>query len=198
MIISVESWGIFHQSTNTITLTGNAVYGNGAGVYSSGAQIAAQNVYWGDPSGPYHNPSNLTGLANQVSDNVIFSPWGWDQNHDLDQDGIPDSIDPDDDNDGIPDQWEIDYGFDPFNYSDAFLDADNDGYSNLEEYLNNTNPLPTCGDLNDDINIDLADLIMSLKLLAGLEIIEIRNGFCAGNSTIDMGEALYILQEVSQ
>lgn len=40
------------------------------------------------------------------------------------------------DRDGIPNQWELDYGLNPNNYSDGKLDKDNDGYTNLEEYLN--------------------------------------------------------------
>jgi len=41
----------------------------------------------------------------------------------------------DDDNDGIPNYWETQYSV-----SDINGDTDSDGYTNLEEYLNNTNP----------------------------------------------------------
>ncbi|MFH1982436.1 MAG: cohesin domain-containing protein [Pseudomonadota bacterium] len=44
-------------------------------------------------------------------------------------------VNPDNDSDGMPDYWEALYGV-----SDAGLDADRDGYSNLQEYLNGTNP----------------------------------------------------------
>jgi pectate lyase len=40
------------------------------------------------------------------------------------------------DGDGIPDTWEIDNELDPDNSGDAHGDIDNDGYSNIEEYLN--------------------------------------------------------------
>ncbi|MEM9075521.1 MAG: hypothetical protein AAGC43_00715 [Bacteroidota bacterium] len=41
----------------------------------------------------------------------------------------------DTDRDGMPNAWEIANGFDP-NFNDSTLDADGDGYTNLEEYLN--------------------------------------------------------------
>ncbi|MBN1804578.1 MAG: hypothetical protein JW837_04960, partial [Sedimentisphaerales bacterium] len=45
----------------------------------------------------------------------------------------------DDDNDGIPNYWETQYSV-----SDINGDTDFDGYTNLEEYLNNTNPTGSC------------------------------------------------------
>jgi len=41
----------------------------------------------------------------------------------------------DTDGDGIPNQWELDHGLDPNNPADAWLDPDQDGFSNLTEYL---------------------------------------------------------------
>jgi pectate lyase len=46
----------------------------------------------------------------------------------------------DSDKDGMPDAWEIKYGFDPSNPADGSEDKDGDGYTNVEEYLNGTNP----------------------------------------------------------
>ena len=59
---------------------------------------------------------------------------------DNDSDNIADSVDLDDDNDGIPDVWEIKYGFDPFDSSDALDDPDQDGLNNFGEYSNGTDP----------------------------------------------------------
>lgn len=47
------------------------------------------------------------------------------------------------DSDGLGDGWEIGYGFDPFSIAGnngALGDTDGDGYSNLEEQLNGTDP----------------------------------------------------------
>jgi len=44
------------------------------------------------------------------------------------------------DNDGMPDQWEAKHGLNPRDASDATGDADGDGYSNIEEWLNGTDP----------------------------------------------------------
>jgi hypothetical protein len=46
----------------------------------------------------------------------------------------------DSDGDGMPDEWEIKYGLNPNDPSDAAKDNDNDGYTNLEEFLNGTDP----------------------------------------------------------
>jgi hypothetical protein len=46
----------------------------------------------------------------------------------------------DSDHDGMPDEWEKKHGFDPREASDGAQDKDGDGYTNLEEYLNNTDP----------------------------------------------------------
>lgn len=46
----------------------------------------------------------------------------------------------DSDSDGMPDEWEKRYGFDSHDASNASKDNDNDGYTNIEEYLNGTDP----------------------------------------------------------
>lgn len=44
------------------------------------------------------------------------------------------------DGDGMSDDWELRYRLDPKNPDDGTQDPDDDGYTNLEEYLNNTDP----------------------------------------------------------
>ena len=46
----------------------------------------------------------------------------------------------DSDHDGMPDAWEGKYGFDTSDACDTTQDKDGDGYTNLEEYLNGTDP----------------------------------------------------------
>jgi pectate lyase len=47
---------------------------------------------------------------------------------------------PDSDADGMPDIWERRHGLNPHDPGDGSADKDKDGYTNLEEFLNNTNP----------------------------------------------------------
>jgi pectate lyase len=46
----------------------------------------------------------------------------------------------DSDSDGMPDEWESKFGLDPKNDNDNIEDKDKDGYTNIEEYLNGTDP----------------------------------------------------------
>ncbi|MGE3317386.1 MAG: pectate lyase [Planctomycetaceae bacterium] len=46
----------------------------------------------------------------------------------------------DSDGDGIPDDWEQTHQLDPSNARDGNADSDGDGYTNLEEWLNDTSP----------------------------------------------------------
>ena len=73
-------------------------------------------------------------------------------NPDTDNDGLTDKqevnlgydpLDPDMDRDGMPDGWEASHGLDPRNSAranGAFGDPDRDGLSNIDEYLNGTDP----------------------------------------------------------
>jgi pectate lyase len=46
----------------------------------------------------------------------------------------------DSDSDGMPDEWEKAHGLNPSDASDAGADPDKDGYTNIEEYINGTDP----------------------------------------------------------
>jgi hypothetical protein len=91
---------------------------------------------------------------------------------DTDGDGIPDAQDPDDDNDCIPDDWELQYGLDPLNPSDAIEDTDSDGFTNLEEHQWSTDP-------TDSESYPLPDTLGNLDITT--------NSF-----TYDIGETVYI------
>ncbi len=63
-------------ATTTVSdsnISENSRYGIVA--YIPAFPVHAENNFWGDPSGPLHQTSNLAGLGNTVSDNVFFSPW---------------------------------------------------------------------------------------------------------------------------
>ncbi|MFG6685748.1 polysaccharide lyase [Mariniflexile sp. HNIBRBA6329] len=49
----------------------------------------------------------------------------------------------DSDKDGMPDAWEIKYGLNPNDASDAKEDKNKDGYTNIEDYINGINPKKT-------------------------------------------------------
>ena len=49
-------------------------------------------------------------------------------------------VEVDSDRDGMPNDWEVKYGFNPNDPSDAAKDADGDGFTNLEEYKAGTDP----------------------------------------------------------
>lgn len=53
--------------------------------------------------------------------------------------GVPEET-ADSDGDGLPDEWEVSYGLDPSDPSDAALDLDGDGLTNKDEFLLQTNP----------------------------------------------------------
>lgn len=46
----------------------------------------------------------------------------------------------DTDKDGMPDKWEKKHGLDPKDAADAKADLNNDGYANIEDYINGVNP----------------------------------------------------------
>ncbi|MFV0541504.1 MAG: polysaccharide lyase [Aestuariibaculum sp.] len=46
----------------------------------------------------------------------------------------------DTDNDGMPDVWEKKHGLNPNNATDAHTDLNQDGYTNIEDYINGTDP----------------------------------------------------------
>jgi len=87
---------------------------------------------------------------------------------DDDGDGIADADDVyplDTDNDGMPNAWEIQYGLDPNDPSDATSDQDNDGVTALDEFLAGTIP---SGSLDIDGNENYDALTDGLLLLRGM------------------------------
>jgi hypothetical protein len=62
----------------------------------------------------------------------------------------------DTDLDGMPDEWERNMGFNPNDYSDHNGDHDNDGYTNIEEYINDL-ALVMLGEPSHNSTIEMTD-----------------------------------------
>ncbi len=67
---------------------------------------------------------------------------------------LPDQVPVDTDHDGMPDEWEKKYELNPEDASDGSTDSDGDGYTNVEEFLNGTNPREKIDYTNLGNNID--------------------------------------------
>lgn len=66
----------------------------------------------------------------------------------------PATVPADSDGDGLPDAWEKQHGLDAANPADGAADADGDGYTNVEEWLNGTNPREKIDYRNFGNNVD--------------------------------------------
>jgi hypothetical protein len=66
----------------------------------------------------------------------------------------PEDVPADSDHDGMPDAWETEHNLNPAEAGDGALDADGDGYTNVEEYLNGTSPRERIDYTNLGNNVD--------------------------------------------
>jgi len=138
--------------SNYVTVVGSAPVNLDAGGSSDNAEIV--NYQWDFGDGTFENstiPSAVhtytkpgvymvtltvvdeAGNVNSTSISVVVQ-------RDTDGDLLANHIDADDDNDGMSDDWEIIHGLDPLDPSDAPLDPDGDGFTNLTEYQIDSDP----------------------------------------------------------
>ncbi|QTA78780.1 Peptidase M12 domain-containing protein, immunoglobulin-like fold-containing [Desulfonema limicola] len=134
------SWGdgtIEHKTLNYGILEGYHNYSEG-GIYTVIVNVTDNK------GGTGSNTMRVTVIPDRDRDGVIDSedafPDDPDEWEDTDSDGIGNNADTDDDNDEMPDDYENANGFDPLDAADAENDADNDGYTNVEEYLGESDP----------------------------------------------------------
>jgi hypothetical protein len=77
--ISGNDYGIENRGSSidieNSTITNNTSFGIYNIPVGYAPEIEGTNNWWGDASGPYNANLNATGTANQVSDNVSFTPW---------------------------------------------------------------------------------------------------------------------------
>ncbi|MDT0677577.1 DUF3826 domain-containing protein [Autumnicola musiva] len=85
-----------------------------------------------------------TGIINDVSEVGGYPQLTYD----------PAKVPVDTDGDGMPDEWENEYNLNPENPEDGSFDSDGDVYTNIEEYLNGTDPREKLNYRNLGNNVD--------------------------------------------
>jgi hypothetical protein len=119
------------------------------------------------------------------------------------------------DGDGMENEWEKQNGLDLWK-DDAALDKDGDGYSNIQEYNDNSDPddedsIPegskfvAVGDVSGDNQIDLADAIIGCQAAAGGDVSKVvRPNYSTsgvdvnGDNKLGIAEVIYVMQKVSE
>jgi PKD repeat protein len=118
---------------NTGIINYRWIFGDGTVENTSVANV--MHIY--SKPGVYTVDLIVTDIMGNVNDTLISIV----VYRDTDADLLADFLDADDDGDGIPDEWEILYGLNPLDPSDATLDNDGDGLNNIGEYQRKRNPL---------------------------------------------------------
>jgi hypothetical protein len=90
-------------------------------------------------------PTTETGIIKDISEVGGYPELTYD----------PKKVPVDTDGDGMPDEWEKKHKLNPKDASDGAKDADKDGYTNVEEFLNGTNPNEYLNYRNLGNNLDM-------------------------------------------
>lgn len=104
--------------------------------YSESYGAAGDNTFDGKTTYAYSSPGTYI-VALRVTDNDEAEGGETDK---TDIATFTVNVGADSDGDGLPDGWEVLYGLNPENPSDADTDLDEDSYNNLCEYLHGTDP----------------------------------------------------------
>lgn len=105
----------------------------------------------------------------------------------------------DKDHDGLSDEWELLYGLNPFDTSDAIQDSDQDGLSNLEEQRAGTNPNNSDSDgdgFTDGMEVKELGTNPFIRDISRIQTIaEVKAANAVGRAGIwsQQGEAIYSL-----
>ena len=152
--------------TYNITLTVYDSYDNNASDYLIVTVTEKPADYDGDEDGMPDVWEDAHGLDKNKKD----------QDRDYDSDLITnyneylagtDPKNPDTDGDGLPDKWEMDHGFDPVDTDNSQEDPDDDGATNLEEYLEGNTRDPTVSDSPDE-KTDRSGLFLAIVIILAI------------------------------
>jgi len=170
--IGTKAFGSNYLST-TKFLGDRPDFGNAVFESSNNNRVTYCSGTLGWPGEPINNVTPI----NDCDGDGVLDPadaFPLDPTNDSDDDGVANNADvypenslysKDSDNDGMPDAWEIKYGLDPNDASDATSDQDNDGVTALEEFLAGTIP---SGSIDIDGNDEYDALTDGLLLLRGM------------------------------
>ena len=127
-------------NTNLLTDTGDLCYEAELYVGANGP-FDSQTACWTQSTISSTSDADSDG----VMDNLDHCPFEA-ANNDIDGDGCEDPQDSD--QDGLPDLWEVGFGLNPADPSDATADGDNDGLNNLQEFATMTSPISADTDMD--------------------------------------------------
>lgn len=98
------------------------------------AEVPAGTALYREPTVPVDDAQFIVYSVVAIDSGASSSQWMQADNL------LPDGMGADNDWDGIADAWEEAYGLNPSNRLDGAMDDDDDGFTNLEEFLADTNP----------------------------------------------------------
>lgn len=160
MALSPEGLTLYESQKGTLTLSGGTPPYSlsnrytqiaGASIDKTTGSVTVVGLLEGKTTIVVTDANRMTASANVmimsqadsdldgVPDAADSFPEDGDEWTDTDLDGTGDNEDLDDDGDGMPDEWESLFGLNPL-ADDGYLDLDADGFTNMEEYADGSDP----------------------------------------------------------